>query len=81
MALRARSGLGVAVLSESMAATESDRLVVVALDGVEARAVLALIWNDSESPALRELVRQCRRTLDRMVPAATGPAVAGYAAP
>jgi len=72
--------LGVAVLSETMAVTESDRLVVVALDGVETRAVLALVWNATESPALRELVRHCRHTLDGMAPAATGAAVAGHGA-
>jgi DNA-binding transcriptional LysR family regulator len=72
--------LGVAVLSESMAVTESDRLVVVALDGVETRAVLALVWNVTESPALRELVRHCCQTLDVMVPAATAATVTGHAA-
>jgi len=53
---------------------------VVALDGVETRAVLALVWNATESPVLRELVRQCRQTLDVMAPVATGAAVAGHAA-
>lgn len=77
----AARGLGVAVLSESMAATERDRLTVVALDNVEARAVLALIWNDPESPALRELVRQSRRTLNGLAPASSGLPAAGRAAP
>lgn len=76
----AARGLGVAVLSESMAATESDRLAAVALDGVEARAVLALVWNDSESPALRELVRQSRRTLNSLAPSPSKLAVAERAA-
>jgi hypothetical protein len=53
---------------------------LVALDGVETRAVLALVWNTTDSPALRELVRQCRQTLDGMAPAVTGAAVAGHAA-
>jgi len=34
--------------------------------------VLALVWRATESPALRELVRQCRHTLDGRAPAATG---------
>lgn len=58
----AARGLGVAVLSESMV-TESDRLSAVAIEGVQASAVLALVWNDADNPALRELVRQGRRTL------------------
>jgi DNA-binding transcriptional LysR family regulator len=49
-------GLGVAILSESMAAGYEGRLKALALDDVEAPAVLALVWAGKKSPALRELV-------------------------
>jgi DNA-binding transcriptional LysR family regulator len=53
-------GLGVAVLTESMAGAHEDRLTTVDLEGITARAVLAMVWNDPESPAVRELARYCR---------------------
>jgi DNA-binding transcriptional LysR family regulator len=58
----AARGLGVAVLSESMAATAKAGLVALPLQDVGAPAVLALVWKASADPALRELVRHCRRT-------------------
>lgn len=58
----AARGLGVAVLSESMAAAAKDRLVALPLQDVTAPGVLALVWKASADPALRELVRHCRRT-------------------
>lgn len=54
-------GLGVAILSESMAAG-SDQLRSLLIADVETRAVLALIWTGSASPALGELLVQCRRS-------------------
>jgi DNA-binding transcriptional LysR family regulator len=56
----AARGLGVAVLSETVAAGVSDRLVAVRLD-VDTPAVLALVWATNPSPALRELSRNCRQ--------------------
>jgi DNA-binding transcriptional LysR family regulator len=53
-------GLGVAILSESMAAGYEGRLKALALDDVEAPAVLALVWAAQKSPALRELVVHSR---------------------
>ncbi|MDQ0749264.1 DNA-binding transcriptional LysR family regulator [Streptomyces africanus] len=57
----AARGLGVAVLSESMAADHRDRLTARTLDDVETPALLALIWKSQHSPALRELLLHSRR--------------------
>ncbi|MHB8294328.1 MAG: LysR family transcriptional regulator [Acidimicrobiales bacterium] len=73
----AARGLGVAVLTESMAANHRDRLSAVVLDDIETPAVLALIWNDSESPALRELIRHSRQDLSSMATARSELAVTG----
>jgi DNA-binding transcriptional LysR family regulator len=54
-------GLGIAVLSESMAASHDGRLKALALDDIETPAVLALIWKTTQSPALRELLLHSRR--------------------
>ncbi|MCQ4120397.1 LysR family transcriptional regulator [Rhodococcus tibetensis] len=53
-------GLGVAILSESMAAG-FDELTALVLEDVEIPAVLALVWKSAARPALRELVRHTRR--------------------
>jgi DNA-binding transcriptional LysR family regulator len=68
-------GLGIAILSESMAATYGDRLKAVAIDDVATPAVLALIWAPTPSPALRELLRHSREAFARAagVAAASGP--------
>ena len=58
----ARRGLGVAILSESMAIQHRDHLTSVPLTGVDIPAVLALIWKPTPSPAVHELVRHCRVT-------------------
>ncbi|TQC45309.1 LysR family transcriptional regulator [Rhodococcus sp. WS4] len=55
-------GLGVAILSESMATDYQDRLTAVALDDVDIPAVLALVWKNVGGPALRELVLHTRRS-------------------
>jgi DNA-binding transcriptional LysR family regulator len=52
----ATRGLGLAILSESMAAGYEGRLKAIALEDVEVPAVLALVWAAKKSPALRELV-------------------------
>ena len=54
-------GLGVAILSESMAASHHGRLKALAIDDIEIPAVLALIWATTKSPALRELLLHSRR--------------------
>lgn len=62
----AARGLGVAVLSESMVVAERDRLSALTLDDIDTPAVLAIVWSDSESPALRELIRHSRQRLGNM---------------
>jgi DNA-binding transcriptional LysR family regulator len=54
-------GLGVAILSESMAARYRDRLTARAIDGVESPALLALIWKATQRPAVRELLGYSRQ--------------------
>jgi DNA-binding transcriptional LysR family regulator len=56
----ARRGLGVGILSESMAAAHHD-LVARVIDDADAPALLALAWKDIRSPAVRELLTHCRR--------------------
>jgi DNA-binding transcriptional LysR family regulator len=71
-------GLGIAILSESMAASHNGRLKPLAIDDIETPAVLALIWTTTKSPALRELLLHSRRAfaypLPGQVPSAGGPA-------
>jgi DNA-binding transcriptional LysR family regulator len=50
-------GLGIAILSQSMAASFDGRLKPLAIDDIETAAVLALIWGTTTSPALQELLR------------------------
>ncbi|BCY05431.1 LysR family transcriptional regulator [Actinoplanes sp. L3-i22] len=54
----ARRGLGVAVLSESMAAAHPD-LVAVPIDGIGIPALLALVWPERTSPALAAFLKRC----------------------
>jgi len=56
----AARGLGVAVLSESMAAARPG-LCPVPIEGPLVTASLALIWRPPPGPALRELIARCRR--------------------
>jgi DNA-binding transcriptional LysR family regulator len=49
-------GLGIASLSQSMAASFDGRLKPLAIDDIETAAVLALIWGTTTSPALQELL-------------------------
>ncbi len=52
----AARGLGVAILSASMASTYADRLVAVELTDSHTAALLALVWRSAMSPALTELL-------------------------
>ncbi|MEV3963810.1 LysR substrate-binding domain-containing protein [Nocardia sp. NPDC050193] len=61
----AARGLAVAVLSDSMAATYRDRLVTLAVEGVETPALLALIWKNTGRPAVRQLMVHSRRAFHR----------------
>jgi len=69
-------GLGVAILSESMAASHHGRLKALAIDDIEIPAVLALIWATTKSPALRELLLHSRRAFAYPKPG-QGPSAGG----
>lgn len=56
----AARGLGVAVLSESLAAAFSDRVRAIPLSDATVPALLALTWRPSPAPTTAELVRHCR---------------------
>ncbi|WP_338780192.1 LysR substrate-binding domain-containing protein [Streptomyces sp. DG1A-41] len=61
----AARGLGVAILSDSMAANYRDRLTARTIDDVETPALLALIWKSPQSPALRELLSHSRQAFTK----------------
>jgi DNA-binding transcriptional LysR family regulator len=61
-------GLGVAILSESMAANYRDQLNARAIDDVEIPVLLALVWTTTKSPALRELLHHARETFGEPKP-------------
>ncbi|MFF3490165.1 LysR family transcriptional regulator [Streptomyces sp. NPDC002795] len=65
IAALADRGLGVAVLSESMAASYRDRLTARTIDDVDTPALLALVWKRAHNPALRELLEHARRAFAR----------------
>lgn len=57
----ATRGLGVAILSKSMAARYRDRLTALTIDDVETPALLALVRKTTRSPALREFLVASRQ--------------------
>jgi len=59
----AARGLGIAILTESMAASHADRLKALPIHDSTALAVLAFIWTTTDTPALRELLRHARHIL------------------
>jgi DNA-binding transcriptional LysR family regulator len=61
----AARGLGVAVLSESMAEHHRDRLTALPITDVTTPALLCLVWRNGTSPALRELLVHARRAFGR----------------
>jgi DNA-binding transcriptional LysR family regulator len=61
----ASRGLGVAILTETMAAGFSGQLTAVAIKDSVTPALLALVWAGAESPALRELLVQARQAFAR----------------
>ena len=56
----AQRGLGVAILSESMAAVQDGRLPALPIADIDIPAILALVWRSEPSPALRELLVHAR---------------------
>ncbi|WP_214415897.1 LysR family transcriptional regulator [Sphaerisporangium fuscum] len=64
----AARGLGVAILGRSMAQRYDDRLTALIIDDAEAPGLLALIWRNTSSPAVREALRCCRRAFGESPP-------------
>jgi DNA-binding transcriptional LysR family regulator len=58
----AARGLGVAIFSATMAVSYSDRLTVVPVAGVGTLSLLALVWSNAPSLALREFLRYTRES-------------------
>ncbi|MFG1948792.1 LysR family transcriptional regulator [Nonomuraea sp. NPDC048826] len=61
----AARGLGVGILSESMAEEHRDRLTARVIADVERPALLALVWKNTHNPAVREALAQCRKAFAR----------------
>jgi len=57
----AARGLGVAILSETIAAAQADRLAAQVIEDVGTLALLALAWKPSPSPATTAFITHCRR--------------------
>jgi DNA-binding transcriptional LysR family regulator len=53
-------GLGVAILSETIAAAHRERLLAHVIEDIESPALLALVWKPAPGPALGEFLRHCR---------------------
>ncbi|MCK9923130.1 LysR family transcriptional regulator [Frankia sp. AgPm24] len=58
----AARGLGVAILSTSMVDGRADSLRALPIEDAPVRALLALTWTATPSPALHALLRHCRHT-------------------
>src|ERR1019366_4416247 len=67
-------GLGIAILSESMAASHGGRLNALVIDDIQTPAVLALIWTAKKSPALRGLLPHSRQAFTSPQPGRALPA-------
>ncbi|WP_405615870.1 LysR family transcriptional regulator [Streptomyces sp. NBC_00076] len=65
----AARGLGIAILSDSMAESYRDRLTVRPIDDVEQPALLALIWKGTHNPSVRELLTYSRKAFTKSDPA------------
>jgi DNA-binding transcriptional LysR family regulator len=61
----AQRGLGVAILSESMASVQDGRLQAVPIADIDIASILALVWRPEPSPALRELLVHARAAFGR----------------
>jgi DNA-binding transcriptional LysR family regulator len=53
-------GLGVAILSETIAAAHRERLRAHVIEDIESPALLVLVWKPVPGPALGEFLRHCR---------------------
>jgi DNA-binding transcriptional LysR family regulator len=56
----AQRGLGVAILSESMAPAQDGRLHALPIADVDVASILALVWRPEPSPAVRQLLVHAR---------------------
>ena len=70
----AARGLGVAILSETIAAAHADRLRAAVIDDIETLAQLALVWRPAPSPAAAEFLTRCRRAFAPAQPRDPSPA-------
>jgi len=66
-------GLGVAVLSRTMAAAQAGQLASLPIEGVGPAAHLALAWRPAPGPALRAFVGYCRTAFTRELAATSSP--------
>jgi DNA-binding transcriptional LysR family regulator len=64
----ATRGLGVAILSETIAAAHAGRLRSVIIEDAELPALLALIWKPPPSPAAAGFLTHCRRAFPAASP-------------
>jgi DNA-binding transcriptional LysR family regulator len=70
----AARGLGVAVLSQTMAEAQAGRLRSLSIGGVGRAAHLALAWRPGPGPALRAFLGHCRTAFDRELATVSSPA-------
>ena len=66
----AARGLGVAVLSQTMAEAQAGRLESLPIGGIGPAAHLALAWRPAPGPALRAFLGHCRAAFARELAAA-----------
>lgn len=64
----ATRGLAVAILSDSMATRYHDQLTALTIDDIQTPALLALIWKNTRSPALREFLTHSQRAFTKPDP-------------
>ncbi|MEU3188593.1 LysR family transcriptional regulator [Streptomyces sp. NPDC006923] len=64
----AARGLAIAVLSESMAVPYRDRLIARTIDDLETPALLAMVWRNTHSPAVRAFLLRSRRAFAGQAP-------------
>jgi len=68
----AARGLGVAILSETMAVAFAGRLRAVPIADARTPALLALAWKPPPAPAAAELIRHCRHAFNEVISASLG---------
>jgi DNA-binding transcriptional LysR family regulator len=61
----AARGLGAGLLSQSMVEPYRDRLVAITISDLDTPALLALVWRNTQGPALRALLTHARRAFGK----------------